>query len=255
MGRLRAVPDPIAIAGDLVVERDPRRPSGRLLRQGAMDASYIDLADPTHLEFDYLRWMRVILRAAHARRILHIGGAGCALPRALAAEDPQGRQDVCERDGAVLELARRHLGLRRMPGLRVREVDGRTHLEQCADAAYDAIAIDAFEGARVPAALISAEAMATAARVAPLTIVNVVDDRRGAEIAAIAAALSESYPRVWAFGGRVGNNLVAGDRHGGALDLDRIAAAIAADPSPARLTAPRAMAQRIGGLVARRDAG
>lgn len=218
-----------------------------------MDASYVDLADPTHLEFDYLRWMRVILHAVHARRILHIGGAGCALPRALAAEDPEGRQDVCERDGAVLELARRHLGLRRMRGLRVREADGRAHLESCADGAYDAVAIDAFIGARVPPALMSLEAAAAAARVAPLTIINVVDDRRGGEISAIAAALAGAYPRVWAFGGRVGNNLVAGDRLGRGLDLERIAAAIAADPSPARVTAPRAMAQRIGGLAARRD--
>src|SRR5664279_5488669 len=85
-----------------------------------MDASYIDLADPSHLEFDYMRWMRILLRSVRARRVLHVGGGACALARALAAEDPSGRQEVCEVDADVLALSRAHLGLRRTRGLRVR---------------------------------------------------------------------------------------------------------------------------------------
>src|SRR5690348_5430941 len=103
----------IAQLDDLIAERDPRRPAGRLLRHGGMESSYVDLADPRHLEFDYLRWMRIVLRATGARRVLHIGGGACALPRALAAEDPESRQQVCEIDDQVLALAREHLGLRR----------------------------------------------------------------------------------------------------------------------------------------------
>nr|MDQ2897732.1 hypothetical protein [Actinomycetota bacterium] len=112
--------------------------------------------------------------------------------------------------------------------------------------------VDAFIGARVPASLTTAEAMVDAARVAPLTVVNVVDDRRGGEVTAIAAALRDGYPRVWALGGRVGNTVVAGDRLG--LELSRIAARAAADPSPARVIAPAAMARRLATSVARRDA-
>ena len=68
MSRLRTV-DPVVVRdGDLVVERDPARTTGRLLRQGEMDSSYVDLADASHLEFDYMRWLRIVLRAAHARR-------------------------------------------------------------------------------------------------------------------------------------------------------------------------------------------
>ena len=78
--------------------RDRERPSGRLLRLGGMDASYVDLADARHLEFDYLRWLRALVRAAGARRVVHVGGAGCALARALAAERPAHRQEVIERD-------------------------------------------------------------------------------------------------------------------------------------------------------------
>ena len=115
-----------------------------------MDASYIDLSDPRQLEFDYLRWFRIVLRIAGARRVLHIGGGACALARALAAEDPHGRQEVCEVDADVLELARRHLGLRRTPGRGVRHTEGRAALRARAGASYDAVAVDAFVGAACP---------------------------------------------------------------------------------------------------------
>ena len=194
MSRTRTAPTTIARRGALIAERDPLRPSGRLLRQGGMDASYVDLADPSHLEFDYMRWMRIVLRAARARRVLHVGGGACALARALAAEDPRGRQEVCEVDPEVLAMAREHLGLRRAPGLRVRVAEGRAFVALQPDASWDAIAIDAFVAATVPPHLITVEALADAARVAPLTLVNVLDDRAARDVRAVAAALSDPYP-------------------------------------------------------------
>src|SRR6201995_1770775 len=160
MGKRRGPSDPEVIVadGELTVERDRARPSGRLLLQGGMEASYVDLADPAHLEFDYLRWIRIVLTVAGARRVLHVGGAGCALPRALAARDPAGRQEVCESDARVLEMARAHLGLRRTPGLRVRHAEGRAFLAGHPDDRWDAIVIDAFEGASVPRRLVTGEA-------------------------------------------------------------------------------------------------
>jgi hypothetical protein len=247
----RGAPTTVARRGELVAERDPRRPSGRLLRQRDMDASYVDLADPLHLEFDYLRWIRIVLRTARARRMLHIGGGACALPRALAAEDPDGRQEVCEVDADVLALAREHLGLRRAPGLHVRHAEGRSFVASQPAGSWEAVVIDAFVGAAVPRRLITAEALADVARVAPLALVNVVDNRAARDVRAVAAGLAETYPRVWALGGRVGNTVVAGSA--AALDLRRIAAQAAADPSPARLTAPAAMAQRLAGSLALRD--
>jgi hypothetical protein len=251
MPRLRAVPTTVAMRGDLVAERDPLRPSGRLLRQGGMDASYVDLADPSHLEFDYLRWIRLVLRAARARRVLHVGGGACALPRALAAEDPAGRQEVCEVDERVLALAREHLGLRRAQGLRVRHAEGRAFVAAQRGASWDAIVIDAFVGATVPRRLITVQALADVARVAPLALVNVVDDRSARDVRAIAAALGVVYPTVWALGGRAGNIVVAGAA--GKLDLVRIGAQAAADVSPARVTAPAAMARLIAATPPLRD--
>lgn len=233
MARARSKPNVIARHGELIAERDPLRPSGRLLRQGDMDASYIDLGDQSHLEFDYMRWMRIVLRVARARRVLHVGGGACALARALAAEDPDGRQEVCEVDPDVLAFARRHFGLRRTPGLRVRCSEGRAALARQPDASWDAVVIDAFVGAAVPRPLTSPEALADVARVAPLALLNILDDRSARAVDAVGAAFATAYPRVWTLGGRAGNTIVAGSA--AELDLDRIAARVAADVSPARL--------------------
>lgn len=212
-----------------------------------MEASYIDLADPTHLEFDYMRWMRLVLRTGGARRVLHIGGAGCALARALAAEDPRSRQEVCEVDPAVLELARAHLGLRRMPGLRVRVAEGRAHLRTQSDGAWDAIVLDAYAGARIPPQLITSEALAEMARIAPLVLINVVDTRSGRVRAPVASAVGAVFERVWALGQRQTNVVIVGDD--GRLDLQRIEGAAAADPSPARVMTGPEVRDAIAGII------
>jgi hypothetical protein len=225
----------LAEIGELTVEADAARPSGRLLRQAGMDASYVDLADVTHLEFDYMRWLRVVLTAAGARRVLHVGGGACALARALAARDPRGRQEVCEVSETVLAVARAYLGLRRAPGLRVRHAEGRAYIAAQDDDSWDAIVIDAFEGARVPSRLITVEALADAARVAPLTLVNVVDDRRARAVHAVTSTIATAYPHVWTLGRPAGNTIVAGCAEAGQPDLARVGARAAADRSPARL--------------------
>jgi spermidine synthase len=258
VGRRRAAPELIAVAGELAVLRDRERPSGRLLRQGEMDASYVDLADARHLEFDYLRRMRDVVLAAGARRVVHVGGAGCALARALAAAEPANRQEVIELDGDVVELARRHLGLRRAPGLKVRLGDGRAVLAGRPDGSVDAVLVDAFVGARVPRHLVTAEALADLARVAGLAAINVVDSRAMADAAAIAAGLRDAFPFALALGSaqalakrRSGNVVLVGAH---ALPpLDRLRALAAADREPGALLEPGELEPFIGGAPSWRD--
>jgi hypothetical protein len=250
----RARWDPVvARQHDLIAERDRDRPTGRLLRQDDMEASYVDLADPRHLEFDYMRWMRLVLRAAGARRVLHIGGGACALPRALAAEDPDSRQEVCEVDPTVLEFARAHLGLRRMPGLRVRVAEGREFLAGQPAGAWDAVVLDAYRGARIPEGLMTREALTEMARVAPMALVNVVDRQSGPVRGAVAAAVGAAFDRVWALGSRLGNVVIVGDD--GGVDIVRLQPAAAADPSPARVMPPAEARRAVAGLAPRTDAG
>jgi hypothetical protein len=218
-----------------------------------MDASYVDLADPTHLEFAYLRWMRIVLRVAGARRVLHVGGGACALARALAAEDPGGRQLVCEVDASVLALAREHLGLSHQHGLEVRHAEGRACIASQGDKSWDAVVIDAFIDATLPRSLITVEALGDAARVAPLTLINVADDRAGTELSTVAAGLADAYPQVWAVGAPSGNIVLAGDAAN--VDADRVATQATADPAPAWLTPPGEIAQLIAGISPLRDSG
>jgi spermidine synthase len=223
-----------------------------------MDASYVDLADARHLEFDYLRRMRDLVEAAGARRVVHVGGAGCALARALAAAYPDARQEVIELDAGVVELARRHLGLRRSPGLRVRVGDGRALLAARPEGSADAVLVDAFAGARVPRHLVTAEALADLARVSRLAAVNVVDTRPLHDASAIAAGLGAAFPHVLALGAaavlakRRGGNVVLAGSHD-ALPLDRLRARAAADRSPGALLGPEEMPAFVGGAPAWRD--
>lgn len=200
-----------------------------------MEASYIDLADLSHLEFDYMRWMRNVLAAAHARRNLHVGGAACALPRALAATDPGALQVVCELDRAVLAMAREFFGLRRAPGLRVREVEGREFIARQATSSFDAVVIDAFIGAALPPELVTPSALRDAARVAPLTLINVVDDRSARLVRSVTRDLYAAYPGVWRVRGRSGNTVLVGGELSRPV-VERIAAQLASDSSPAQIT-------------------
>jgi len=261
MARRRSRPEVLAAAGDLVVQRDAVRTSGRLLRVRDMDASYVDLADPRHLEFDYLRRMRDLVEALRARRVIHVGGGACALARALAAADRERRQDVVEVDPDVLALAREHLGLRRAPGLRVRQCDGRAFLASRSDDSADAIVVDAFVGARVPRHLVTAEALADAARVlAPggALAVNVVDAPPLNDTRAIAAGLLEAFAIVAGLAagpvlrGRRAGNVVLVAAHG-PLPLERLRTRASADPSPAALLAPGGAVAFTGGTPPWRD--
>jgi spermidine synthase len=261
MARRRSGPEVLAAAGDLVVQRDAVRASGRLLRVRDMDASYVDLADPRHLEFDYLRRMRDLVEALRARRVIHVGGGAGALARALAASDRERRQEVVEVDPDVLAFAREHLGLRRAPGLRVRHGDGRAFLATRRDASADAILVDAFVGARVPRHLVTAEALADAARVLAAggaLAVNVVDAPPLDETRAIAAGLLDAFAVVAALAagpvlrGRRAGNVVLLAAHG-PLPLERLRSRASADPSPAGLLAPGDVPAFAGGTPPWRD--
>ena len=155
-----------------------------------------------------------LVDAAGARRVVHVGGAGCALARALAAGAAGAPAGGDRADPAVVAIARDHLGLRRTAGLRVRVGDGRATLARRPDGSADAVLVDAFDGALVPRHLVTAEALADIARVAGLAAVNVVSARPLGDAAAIGAGLRARSPHVLALGGtgvlakRRGGNVV-----------------------------------------------
>lgn len=140
---------------------DRERGSGFLLKVGQTDQSYVDLDDPTVLEFDYIQRMADAIDAfdpdRRPLRVIHIGGAGMTLPRYVAATRPRSPQIVLEPDERLTAYVREHLPLPQRSGIKVRGVDGRAGIAAMRADYADIVILDAFDGARVPADLVTEE--------------------------------------------------------------------------------------------------
>ena len=136
------------------VVADPDRPGGRTLELDTLRHSYVDLADPEYLEFDYTKAIASVadaIRPAGAPvQALHIGGGGFTMPRYLAATRPGTRSTVLEIDGGVVALGRQRLGVDAIPGLTIRVGDARTGLQEQPRDRFDLVVGDAFGGLAVP---------------------------------------------------------------------------------------------------------
>lgn len=196
------------------------------LRMGLTDQSYVDLDDPRRLEFDYIQRIGDAVDAyagpGQRLRIVHVGGAAMTLPRYVAATRPTSAQIVFEPDAELTAFVREHLPLDKRSGIKVRPVDGRSGVAELRDGYADMIIIDAFVGARVPAALGTAEFFADAARVLGpegLLLINITDRaplsyaRR--VLAGVRTSLSETLfvaESATLKGRRFGNILIMGSR-------------------------------------------
>lgn len=148
------------------VVRDPDRPSlVRLLLDG-VESSALDLDDPGYLDFEYMQHIRLLIAAHCARpgdadgtprrmRVLHLGAAGCALPRALAATMPV-HQLAVELDAELARLVRQWFPLPSAPCLRIRVGEARQELES-GHALWQAVVRDAFMNREVPGQLRTVE--------------------------------------------------------------------------------------------------
>ncbi len=140
---------------------DPVRPSGRTLMLEELRHSYVDLADPTHLEFPYTQWIGSAIDGMAPRGepldAVFVGGGGFTLPRYLAATRPGSRSRVLEVDGELVELVREELGLRTGPDLEVQVGDARVTLRDEPANSADLVVGDAFGGRAVPWHLTTAE--------------------------------------------------------------------------------------------------
>ncbi|MDQ3714976.1 MAG: fused MFS/spermidine synthase [Actinomycetota bacterium] len=180
------------------VTTDPDRDSGRLLILDTLRHSYVDLDDPTHLEFAYSRAIAVALDV-HAPpgtplSVLHIGGGGMTLPRYLLDTRPGGVNTVVEVDPGVVAVDRERLSLPDVDDLRVTVGDGRVGLAQAPTGQSDVVVGDAFGGVAVPWHLTTREAVVEITRAlvpGGLYALNIIDhdplDFARAEIATVAA--------------------------------------------------------------------
>ena len=136
------------------IVEDEERPSGRALWLDTLRHSYVDLDDPTYLEFTYTQWFGDAITAmapdGEPLSTLHIGGAGFTMPRYLRAAHPGSTSEVLEVDALLVELAKEELGLELGDDITVRIGDARSTIAEGAPGEHDLVIGDAFGGVAVP---------------------------------------------------------------------------------------------------------
>jgi spermidine synthase len=197
----------------------------RTLLVDGLEASVVDLADPTRLEIPYVRRIAAILEAVGPTEVLHLGGGACTLPRWLAASGVGGdrvRSLVYELDDEVVRVARAELGLDDVPGLRVKVGDARAGVAAQRPRSFDAVVADVFVGPYVPEHVMTLQALHDVRRVlrpGGLYVANLIDEaplrRVRRQLATIAEAIGEPTliaERPVLRGRRAGNFVVAAGR-------------------------------------------
>ncbi|CAN5885134.1 hypothetical protein BH23ACT12_BH23ACT12_01740 [soil metagenome] len=184
------------------VEVDPNRPSGRILVMDTLLHSYVDLEDPSYLEFSYTRSFASVIDAAKQEPTLdalHIGGGGFSIPKYLDFTRPGSNNLVLEIDEAVVDLDVKSLGLKLGDGIEARIGDGRVALRDQPDASFDVVVEDAFGGLAVPWHLTTIETAQQIRRILRpdgIYLVNVIDFAPLLFARAEAATIAEVFPHV-----------------------------------------------------------
>lgn len=254
-------------AVDVVPDRD--EPDGWWVYVNGVPSSYVQLSDPTVLVFEYVRWIGdlidLIQPGGDRLRVSHLGGAGCTLPRYVAATRPGSAQVVFEVDGALIEVMRQAFGLRRRDGFRLRECDARQGLAGLAADSQDLVIRDAFARDTVPDHLTTVEFARDVRRV--LTsggcyVANVADRAETTLARAEAATLRAVFDRVAMIaepaqlrGRRYGNVLLLASDDPAGFDglCDGLARRLASAAVRARVVPPDRVAELTAGLFPMHD--
>ncbi|WGW13327.1 fused MFS/spermidine synthase [Saxibacter everestensis] len=117
-------------------------------------SSHIVIGAPERLEFEYMDWIAKILEqvspAPDAVRALHLGAAGCALPRYIEATRPGSRQLAVEIDARLAELVRDWFDVPRAPLVKIRVGDAGQVVRDLPENRYEIIIRDAFSAETTP---------------------------------------------------------------------------------------------------------
>jgi spermidine synthase len=203
------------------VEQDPLDSSGRTLWLDDLRHSYVDLDDPTVIQFEYIQSFADVVTAWFPERpaldALHIGGGGFTMPRYLRAEYPGTVSTVLEIDESVLETGRERLALETGPDLRVQIGDARIGIRDRRDDSADFVVSDAFGSMSVPWHLTTTEFIGEVQRVLRpdgVYVLNIIDYPPLRFVRAELRTLGEHFDHVAAIGpagvfdGQFGGNVV-----------------------------------------------
>ena len=235
---------------------DDEHPGGTMLVMDDVRQSYVDIDDPTYLDFEYIQYFASVLATLPdgPLAVTHIGGGGLTMPRYLQASRPGSPQIVLEPDTELTELVRSRLPLPRLHRIRIRAQDGRAGITGLADASADVVVLDAYANGRVPAALTTVEFFTDVSRVLKpngLLLANLVDEPGLRYIARVLAGLRSVFGELALVsssdvlkGRRFGNVVLAASST--PLDTDEIRRQIARQPFPAGVRDGRQLAAKYG---------
>ncbi|MGW2149093.1 spermidine synthase [Nonomuraea bangladeshensis] len=249
--------------GEVELLRDLDRQDGWVLSKDGVPQSYVDLKDPTFLEFEYVRLMADVIDLLDEGPLscLHVGGGACSIPRYVSATRPGSRHIVVEPDGLLVNLVREQLDLRSVPRLKVIVEGGRTGTGKVWDDTADLVVLDAFTGATMPIELATAEYMSDLARVLRpegTLLVNLADGKGLAFARRLVATVTETFRHVALLaepgilrGRRFGNLIVAASR--AELPVDLLTRRAAGGLTQARCVHGEALTNFVAGAAPIRD--
>ena len=183
------------------IDTDPELASGRVLVLDDLRHSYVDLDDPRHLEFWYVRQIAGAidtLAPSGAIDVVALGGGAFTLPRYVEATRPGSAVTVLEIDPRLVEIVEDDLGLD-LGGFEIVTGDGRAGMRGLATDSADVIVGDAFGSRSVPWHLATEEFMIDIARVlrpGGVYIANIIDSDAQSFLRAETATMRRAMPEV-----------------------------------------------------------
>ena len=186
-----------------IIEVDEARESGRTLLLDRLRNSYVDLEDPTYLEFRYIRLMVDVIESEAppgSLDVVSIGGGGFTLPGYIEHTRPSSRNIVLEIDSRLVDIGREQLAL--TDEIAVVIDDARISLRDVPTGHADVVIGDAYSGASVPWHLTTIEFNQQIERVLSGTgtyTMNVIDYGNLDFVRAESATLLEIFPHVALF--------------------------------------------------------
>ncbi|HEX6365975.1 MAG TPA: fused MFS/spermidine synthase [Agromyces sp.] len=137
-------------------EPDVFSSSGLTLLVDGTAQSHVDLHDPTHLFFEYVRRIGHVLDTVRSTgepiRVLHLGGGALTLPRYVAATRPGSSQVVVEHDAELVETVFDRLPAPEGADIEMLVVDARSALGTLAgEVPFDTVVVDLYARLDAPA--------------------------------------------------------------------------------------------------------
>jgi spermidine synthase len=221
--------------------------------------SHVDLGDPVHIEFEYVRRLAhvadLVAPAGAPLRVMHLGGGALTLARYIAATRRRSTQQVVEIDAELIDLVRTRLPVDPAWRISIRHGDARDVLAGAPASTFDLVVTDVFVGARTPAHLTSVEYVSLAARAlrpAGVYAANIADGGLLAFARAQVATVRAVFPHSCVLaesavfrGRRFGNFILVASRT--ELPVSDLTRRAAGDPFPGRVEHDDALTRFTGG--------